>query len=77
MANPELWRKIFQQAFSRMTKDSILIVTSYNNEEHTELIKLIGQLNGKVAVDDLQDGFPIPGTLASAYDKHLTIINKG
>ncbi len=75
--DPELWRKIFQQAFDRMTEHSVLIVTSYTDEEHEELIKLVSQLNGRIIAYELHHGYPIPGTNGASYDKDFTIIKKG
>ena len=74
-ANPDVWSAIAEQSLQRVNKNGILLVTSYNQAEHKDMIQALRKIGGKVIVDERNnDAFPVPNSSDSAYDMYVAII---
>jgi len=49
--NEQTWVKIFQQAIQRVSKDGIIIITSYSDSEHELLIEALQKLDCEIVIN--------------------------
>ena len=72
----QTWTKIFQQAIQRVSRDGIIIITSFSDIEHEMLIKALQKLDCEIVINESNPhAKPLPDEEIS-LDRNVAIIRK-
>ena len=74
--NEQTWAKIFQQAIQRVSKDGIIIITSFSDIEHKMLIEALRKLDCEIVIDESNPYAKPLSHKEISLDRNITIIRK-
>ena len=74
--NEQTWAKIFQQAIQRVSKDGIIIITSFSDIEHKMLIEALRKLDCEIVIDESNPYAKPLSHKEISSDRNITIIRK-
>jgi|GEM_PF-3248493 SAM-dependent methyltransferase len=74
--NEQTWVKIFQQAIQRVSKDGIIIITSFSDTEHEMLIEALRKLDCEIVIDESNPYAKPLGHPEISLDRRVAIIRK-
>lgn len=74
--NNQTWTKIFQQALKRINKDGIIVITSFSDIEHEELIRALQKINCEIVINEKNPFARLLGHKEVSLDRNIAIVKK-
>lgn len=78
MTQPSMWEAMLQNAYKKLKKNGLVIITTYLDAEQKIALEQARRLGGQVIVNELNPySRPFPeGIVDARYDKHIIIVEK-